>query len=346
MARFSMTESIHALPFLNAILEASTSYSVLIWTTPTARKIFECARDRGLKKHAQRIKIVSYQPDASEVFAILEHAKRAAEEFPPERLYSLDQSFQTAFLSWWSSSPQRISFTSSRGAFLFTDLRPKNTGREVALAEEFLDLLPEELRSKLPSLQRMPSVLSADSAGRKFSGRVILCLDAERPTQVWPAENALALVRAWVQDGKEVMLIGEGGENGETEIERLLALFRSPLVKKISSELDFSAKIDFLESAELLVSADGPWLAAASDLGLPSLGIFGPTLPEFGRSPWRRPSRVLGVANLPCRPCGYHAPKRCPKKHHKCLKDIGGERVFSEAKTLLAGVLDPAKKSL
>lgn len=52
----------------------------------------------------------------------------------------------------------------------------------------------------------------------------------------------------------------------------------------------------------------------------------------------------MEVKDLPCRPCALHGGRKCPLGHFKCMKDILPNRVFDNAKEMLAehGSLPPA----
>jgi heptosyltransferase-2 len=58
------------------------------------------------------------------------------------------------------------------------------------------------------------------------------------------------------------------------------------------------------------------------------VALFGPTVPDFGFGPRGERDRTLGVANLPCRPCSSHGPRRCPLDHHRCMTGLDVEVVL------------------
>jgi heptosyltransferase-2 len=79
-------------------------------------------------------------------------------------------------------------------------------------------------------------------------------------------------------------------------------------------------------------------LHVAEACGVPVVALFGPTHPRLGFGPLREDSVVLSV-ELSCRPCDLHGPHRCPKGHHRCMRDIPVELVLREVRARLpAGV--------
>jgi heptosyltransferase-2 len=56
--------------------------------------------------------------------------------------------------------------------------------------------------------------------------------------------------------------------------------------------------------------------------------FFGPTVTSFGYYPYRESDRIFQF-EMDCRPCGSHGGKKCPLKHHNCMKNIDVQTVFS-----------------
>jgi len=83
-----------------------------------------------------------------------------------------------------------------------------------------------------------------------------------------------------------------------------------------------------------LVANDSAPVHIASGFSIPTVVIFGPTVPEFGFSPWLTPHRII-QKNLPCKPCNRHGPKKCPEKHFKCMLEIEAEEVEKAVEELL-----------
>lgn len=82
-----------------------------------------------------------------------------------------------------------------------------------------------------------------------------------------------------------------------------------------------------LKHAQVLISADTGVLHWADYMGVPAIGILGPTAFGF---PFRETSKVLYL-NLPCSPCTKDGRGRCKiAETQKCLKDIQPLRVKQE----------------
>ena len=172
---------------------------------------------------------------------------------------------------------------------------------------------------------------SANPVGTPFKN-VALSLGSPWGTKRWDINQATQLVKALTSDGVEVRLIGD--EATATLIKPIREAIPSLLVKDLCGKTTIEALIDVIDDCDALVSNDSAPVHLASDLGVPTLALFGPTILEFGFAPWRRGSLALGVIDLPCRPCDIHGPMVCPLGHHKCMKELGSDRVLRQMRRL------------
>jgi heptosyltransferase-2 len=106
--------------------------------------------------------------------------------------------------------------------------------------------------------------------------------------------------------------------------------------------LDATGKLPLLASAELigrcvaLVTNDSAPQHLASAMGVPTVSIFGPTVPEFGFGPLAAGSRTVGHPALACRPCDAHGPRRCPLGHWRCMRELSADDVARVAEAIVA----------
>jgi heptosyltransferase-2 len=120
-----------------------------------------------------------------------------------------------------------------------------------------------------------------------------------------------------------------------------------PLAREVcksagASAINAAGALSLLASAELvrrcrvLVTNDSAPQHLASAMGTPTVTIFGPTTPEFGFGPLAPSSESLGIEGLSCRPCHAHGPMRCPKRHWRCMLELGPERVAARVEHILS----------
>ena len=88
---------------------------------------------------------------------------------------------------------------------------------------------------------------------------------------------------------------------------------------------------------DLIVCNDSSPIHYASAFDVPTLAIFGPTVPAMGFGPRSSKNKVLGIQSkdMPCRPCSDHGPQRCPLSHFGCMKQLTVETVYAHLKQLL-----------
>jgi heptosyltransferase-2 len=111
--------------------------------------------------------------------------------------------------------------------------------------------------------------------------------------------------------------------------------------QQIPGALNLAGRTSLLETttvlsgAKLVVTNDsgGQHLAALS--GVPTVAVFGPTVPEFGFIPWNKQAQVVENKTLACRPCGKHGHQICPIGTHICMTSITADQVVEKALLVL-----------
>ena len=74
----------------------------------------------------------------------------------------------------------------------------------------------------------------------------------------------------------------------------------------------------------------------AAALGVPAVGIFGPTTRELGFFPYGPGNRVVETP-LACRPCALHGSKKCPRGHFLCMNLLTVDEVFAASEGAFMG---------
>ncbi len=146
-------------------------------------------------------------------------------------------------------------------------------------------------------------------------------------TKQWPAHKWIEFINL-VPTNITVYLLGGPGDQAECEkIEK---------ASQRENVANLAGKLSFLQSAALMqkarrnfVNDSGP-LHIASATNVPSTALFCSTIPEFGFGPLSSDSTVIEIKEkLPCRPCGLHGKKACPKKHFKCAENIDSKDLLA-----------------
>jgi len=139
-------------------------------------------------------------------------------------------------------------------------------------------------------------------------------------TKEYPAEKWAAFIK---QLDESLLVYFLGSDKERKKIDRIME------DSGHTGSLNLAGRLTLLESAALMRDAlmnytnDSAPTHLASAMDAPVAAIFCSTVPEFGFGPLSATSFVIQTAeNLPCRPCGLHGKKACPKKHFKCAETI------------------------
>lgn len=153
-------------------------------------------------------------------------------------------------------------------------------------------------------------------------GAVALAPGAAHTTKRWPEPRWAELARR--VEGPVVLL---GGDAEASLLARIAEGSGRPDLTVIA-ETGFERTLRALEGCRAVVSNDSGLMHLAGAMGVPVVGLFGPTTPEDGFWVWAGQGTALGV-ELPCRPCARFGGPRCPIGDHACMEDLGVERVLA-----------------
>jgi heptosyltransferase-2 len=153
-------------------------------------------------------------------------------------------------------------------------------------------------------------------------------------TKRWTQDGFVALIRLILRETRDtVVLLGSSAEKALcTEIMTAVGSHNERLLDLCAAtSLDDLRRVYPVLSA--LVSNDSSPLHYGSAFNIPTVALFGATIPEMGFGPLASRSHALGI-ELECRPCSDHGPQVCPKQHFRCMRELTAERVFTVLRDL------------
>jgi heptosyltransferase-2 len=283
--------------------------AVDVVTTPAAASLLEC--------HPAVRDVVRYDKHGSghgwRRFRQLGAALRARRY---ARVYLPHRSLRSAGLGLWSGAPDRIGFSDSPGAFSYTKrVRRPGEGHEVdrllALAGDAAGDVPPVSLGLAPTDHAAAAAwLASHGVDQDF---VALAPGSVWGTKRWPyyAELAAGLDRP-------VVIVGSAEDAPLADA----IVAACPKAVSAAGGLTLRASAALIQRAAVLVTNDSAPLHLATAVGTPVVGLFGPTVPEFGFGPRRAGDVVLGHGELACRPCSSHGPQVCPLGHHRCMREL------------------------
>lgn len=114
-----------------------------------------------------------------------------------------------------------------------------------------------------------------------------------------------------------------GGKDDYSLCQRLTDNSRHPHVFNLSGKLSFLSSAALMKDAAMNYVNDSAPMHLCSSVNAKVTAVFCSTVPAFGFGPLSEESHIVESPTLlPCRPCGLHGHKSCPKKHFHCGFDI------------------------
>jgi ADP-heptose:LPS heptosyltransferase len=144
---------------------------------------------------------------------------------------------------------------------------------------------------------------------------LVIAPGAAHANKRWSGWTALA--RAW--DGPVRAI---GGPHDEALVDAIGGV----------CEDGFEATLAALDGAAVLAAGDTGLLHLGAALGVPTVGVFGPTTSADG---FWSPAYGIAVEHpLSCRPCTRFGGSTCPMGDHACLRGIGVDEVLAACRRL------------
>lgn len=156
---------------------------------------------------------------------------------------------------------------------------------------------------------------------------VVIAPGSVWPTKQWPLASFRELARRCELHGMRVVVIGDASSRGSVE--------ESARCRDASGQTTLPEAAAIIAQANVVVSNDSAPVHLASMCQVPTVAIFGPTIPEFGFGPLGPNGRVVQRTDLACRPCSAHGAAACPLGTHACMTHLSVDAVEAAVNDLL-----------
>ncbi|MBW7997245.1 MAG: glycosyltransferase family 9 protein [Candidatus Glassbacteria bacterium] len=256
--------------------------------------------------------------------------------------FSVHRSARTAFLLRLAGIPERIGFAQSALPGLYTSRveRPREvheTLRNIGLLAPF-GVNP----SLVPTRPMLP--VTGEEANHVFG---ILGIDLPRgdgpvvlvaPGSVWGTKRWLAesygrlIDELTSQLGARVIMVGTTTDREQAQ--KVLDSCGSSVLDMVGMT-DLRELCALVRKADLVITGDSAPMHVAWAFDIPTVAIFGSTVPGLGFAPDSERCRVVELKGLECRPCSDHGPQACPLGHFQCMKGVSVEMVFSACREMI-----------
>ncbi|HAM39048.1 MAG: lipopolysaccharide heptosyltransferase II [Elusimicrobia bacterium RIFOXYC2_FULL_34_12] len=236
-------------------------------------------------------------------------------------------SFKSGLIAYISNIPKRVGFSNSAGKFFFTDWITFNKNKHQL--ERHLDLM--QYFDIISGNEKTQIYIGKED--EKYAESILNRQDkifGINPGSVWATKRWLPERYAELSDriikmfGAKIIIFGSDNDIGvarEVENnmkEKPINLAGKTTLKQLSA---------LIKKCKVFITNDSGAMHIAAVLDVPTVAIFGPTVKKLGFFPFSEKAVVI-EKNISCRPCGKHGPKKCPKKHFKCMKEISVSEVF------------------
>jgi len=255
----------------------------------------------------------------------------------------LQNAFEAAWIAWRAGIPERIGYARDARKFLLTRAVEVPRQGELPAHESYyyLELLRRagwierlgtveaiQLRVDAATRERAESTLRrAGARGGAF--RVVLAPGAAYGSaKCWLPERYAALADRLIAEGDaDVVLSGTAAERAVAQ-QIAVGMQHRPIV--LAGETPIGELPAVLSLCHLFIGNDSGAMHVAAAVGLPVVGIFGPTDPA-GTAPVT-PRFQLVRETVSCSPCFL---RHCPVDH-RCMKRIEVDAVYAAARPWLA----------
>lgn len=240
-----------------------------------------------------------------------------------DTVINLQRFLATGLLTGFSGAPERIGFDKNPASFLFTQRKPHRIGDGCHETERNLSLigLSNTTTSIRPVLY--PSTTDASSTAHLKTGPYS-CI---APCSVWftkqvPPDQWLKLIPNILSKHPDEIIYLLGGPDDSPTCDFIRNACKSDRVISVAGKLDFLQTASLMQDARMNYVNDSAPLHIASAMNAPVTAFFCSTVPEFGFGPLSEQSSLREVNGLPCRPCGLHGHRSCPKTHFRCAHEL------------------------
>ncbi len=342
---------------MKILVRATNWVGDAVMSLPALEAIRRCDPGAHIAVLARPTVVELYRSQAfADQLIVFDHAQRHAGLLGLERLTAelrrekfdvallLQNAFQAAWIAWRAGIRERIGYARDARSWLLTRAVPLPQPGEIPSPQPYYYL---ELLQRAGWLERLPQLDAVtlrvgDEALQLAEKRLLIAgaRDGARRVAIapgaaygwakcWPTERFAALAdRTIAELDADVVLVGSAVDR-ETCTRIVSAMRRKTVVMLAGQPIGELPGV--LRSCHAFVGNDSGAMHIAAAVGLPVVGVFGPTDPE-ATAPL---SNRLTVVREPveCSPCGLRA---CPVDH-RCMRGIEVARVFDALRPALLG---------
>ncbi len=247
----------------------------------------------------------------------------------------MSRKWKAAFAPWLAGIPERTGVLGELRFPLLNDIRWDEKRHKRMIDQSCALALPKN--APLPASWPLPQLVVNEAQADEWRGRmhvargtraVALAPGSVGEAKRWPVAYYAQTAQALAQSGVEVWVIGGPDEKpfAKEIIDHAGAGVRDFTGGKLSDG------VIALSLAGAVVANDSGLLHVAAALGVPAIGIFGPTDP----AKWAPINPVADIiTHEPLLDCQFCMQYVCPLQHHNCMREIPASRIVESVQRAL-----------
>ncbi|MBX3522881.1 MAG: lipopolysaccharide heptosyltransferase II [Xanthobacteraceae bacterium] len=244
----------------------------------------------------------------------------------------MSRKWKAAFAPWWAGIPERTGVLGEARFPLINDIRFDEKSHKRMIDQSCALALPKN--APLPGTWPLPQLVVNETQADEWRGRmnvakgtraVALAPGSVGEAKRWPVAYYAETAKHLVQGGVEVWIIG--GPDEKEFAKEILAHAGQGVRDFTGGKL--SDGVIALSLASVVVANDSGLLHVSAALGVPAIGMFGPTDP----AKWAPINPVADViTHEPLLDCQFCMQYVCPLQHHNCMREVLPPRVVDSVR--------------
>ncbi len=257
-----------------------------------------------------------------------------------DRAIVLPRSFKAALIPFFAKTRQRSGYRGEMRYGLINDMRTLDKAVLSKTVERYLalgfnsdePLPPQTIPTPQLRADKENSMALLQRLALSEEGAVALLPGAEYgPAKQWPIAYWAELAQKLQQAGEAVWILGSQKDHANAE--QIVELAGDGVVN-LCGRTELVDAVDLLSVCRAAVSNDSGLMHVAAAVGIPVVGIYGSSTPDY--TPPLSERAAVVYHRLECSPCFKRV---CPLGHSDCLKGISVDEVWVQLNNQLnAGV--------
>lgn len=151
-------------------------------------------------------------------------------------------------------------------------------------------------------------------------------------TKMWPSDRFAALINKLYE--YKIISVLFSSLQERNIISHIVQHIKVPFIN-MAGLLDLDELSSAIANLDLFITNDSGPMHIAAAHKIPVVAIFGPTIPQFGFTPFGCKYKIVEDTSLSCRPCSLHGGMTCPEKHFTCMLNISVDTVLESVIELI-----------